>query len=225
VSGSSGAVDLDVYDIAYLAGGPARVVDTALVALVRSGRVRVHSPGRFAAVGLTRRHPVEAAVLDAIGTGGHRSIDTILWRLVDDERLLHVEDRLRQEGLLRRGRWLGRHAPDRRLLVRTIAGRQVLRRLIADPPANAGDAVPVALRGRAGLADRELSAAVFDGPRQFRPLHRGSRSSNRAEAAAEAWQDRQLTHGVLATTDNYFAASSGPTAPRLGEPRRTRGSK
>ena len=62
--------DLDVYDIAYLAGGPARVVDTALVALVQTGRVRVHSPGRLATVDLARRHPVEAAVLDAIGPAG-----------------------------------------------------------------------------------------------------------------------------------------------------------
>jgi len=37
--------DLDVYDIACLAGGAERVVDTALVALVESGRVRVHAPG------------------------------------------------------------------------------------------------------------------------------------------------------------------------------------
>ena len=83
------------------------MVDTALVALVQTGRIRVHSPGWFATVGLTRRHPVEAAVLDAIGQAGHRSVDTILWRLTDDERLLDVEDRLRGAGLLRRGTWLG----------------------------------------------------------------------------------------------------------------------
>jgi hypothetical protein len=212
-------LDLDVYDIAYLAGGPARVVDTALVALVQTGRVRVHSPGQFAAVGLTRRHPVEAAVLDAIGTSGHRSIDTVLWRLVDDERLLHVEDRLRQDGLLRRGRWLGRHAPDHRLLVRTQAGRRVLRRLIAEHPAeDAGtDAMSVALSGRAGVPDAELRAAVFDGPREFRPLHRGSRSRNRAEAAADDWQGNQKAPHTLAA-DSYFA--SPLPAPRNPSRRR-----
>ena len=84
--------------VAYLAGGPERAVDAALVALVQTGRIRVHSPGRFATVGLSRRHPVEAAVLDAIGQAGHRSIDTILWRLADDERLPDVEDRLRRAG-------------------------------------------------------------------------------------------------------------------------------
>ena len=55
--------ELDLYDIAYLAGGPERVVDTALVALVESGRVRVHAPGELAAAVPDRRHPVEAACL------------------------------------------------------------------------------------------------------------------------------------------------------------------
>jgi hypothetical protein len=212
-------LDLDVYDIAYLAGGPARVVDTALIALVQTGRVRVHSPGQFAAVGLNRRHPVEAAVLDAIGTSGHRSIDTVLWRIADDERLLHVEDRLRQKGLLRRGRWLGRHAPDRRLLVRTPAGRRVLRRLIAEHPVDeAGtDAISVALSGPAGVPDVELRAAV-DGLREFRALHRGSRSRNRAEAAADDWQGSQQAPHSLAA-DTYLA--SGLPAPR-NPPRRRR---
>ena len=43
--------NLDLYEVAYLAGGPDRVVDTAVVALVRSGRVRVHSAGQLATVG------------------------------------------------------------------------------------------------------------------------------------------------------------------------------
>ena len=65
----------------------------------------MHSPRHFATVGLSRRHPVEAAVLDAIGQAGHRSIDTILWRLADDD-ARDVEDRLRKAGLLRRaGGW------------------------------------------------------------------------------------------------------------------------
>ena len=74
---AAGAHDLDLYDVAFLAGGPARVVDTALIALVRAGRLRIHSPGQLATADLTRRHPVEAAVLDAVGPTGHRSVDTI----------------------------------------------------------------------------------------------------------------------------------------------------
>ena len=36
---------LDVYEAAYLAGGPRRVVDTAVVALVETGRVRAQTAG------------------------------------------------------------------------------------------------------------------------------------------------------------------------------------
>src|SRR5829696_7391544 len=93
---------LDVYDIAFLTGGANRAVETAIVALVEAGRLRVHSPGQLATADLTRRHPVEAAVLDAVGPTGHRSVDTILWRLLDDDRLLEVGHRLRRKGLVGR---------------------------------------------------------------------------------------------------------------------------
>ncbi len=59
--------DLDVYEVAFLAGGAVRAVEAAVVALVESGRLRVRSPGELAVVSLVRRHPVEAAVLDAFG--------------------------------------------------------------------------------------------------------------------------------------------------------------
>ena len=227
MTASPASSDLDLYEIAYLAGGPERVVDTALVALAQTGRIRVHSPGRFAAVGLSRRHPVEAAVLDAIGQAGHRSVDTILWRLADDERLLGIEDRLRQAGLLRRGRWLGRrHTVDRRLMVRTVAGRRTLRRLSAEQPTDlvaAGtDAMAVALGGRERVRDRELGAAVFEGPRQVRPFHRRTESHSRGEAAADAWQDTQRTANVLHSSYNEWSLAPNGPNPRIPSARRTR---
>jgi hypothetical protein len=227
MTASGASADLDLYEVACLAGGPERVVDTALVALVQTGRIRAHSPGRFTAVGLARRHPVEAAVLDAIGQAGHRSVDTILWRLTDDERLLDVEDRLRRAGLLHRGAWRGRHrSPDRRLMVRTAAGRRTLRRMRAEPPADrvaAGtDAMAVAIGGRDGLPDRELCAAIFEGPRETGPLHRGSRSSSRGEAAAEAWQDRQRTSTVLHSSYNEWSLSPSGPNPRIPSARGSR---
>jgi hypothetical protein len=153
----------DVYEIAYLAGGPPRVVDTALVALVETGRVRVHSPGQLAVAEPTRRHPVEAAVLDAIGTQGHRSVDTIRWRMADDDRIAALGRRLTAEGLLSRGnRVLRREAAP------TRAGREVLRALAARPPADpasdGGSALLVALDGRDHLPDQALHAAIFEPP-------------------------------------------------------------
>ena len=156
---------LDVYDVACLAGGPDRVIDTALVALVASGRMRVTASGELATAVPTPGHPVEAAVLDAVGAAGRCPVDTVRWRVASDERLLEVCRRLRDLGLLssgavptaRRSRWR---------LEPTYAGRHLLRELQADPPEDAvaggTDAMQVALHGREGLADGDVRSAVFD---------------------------------------------------------------
>jgi hypothetical protein len=154
--------DPDVYDVALLAGGAPRVVEAAVVALVTSGRVRVRSPGELAVVSLVRRHPVEAAVLDAIGPAGHRSVETVRWRAADDARLLDVDRRLRDGGLVRSGvrppwRSAARQVPTR-------AGRRVLRERRAQVGSTAGDVLRVALDGPAGLTDTALRAELFAEP-------------------------------------------------------------
>src|SRR3954453_2891116 len=134
MTASDASPDLDLYDIAFLAGGPARVVDTAVVALLRTRRIRLHSPGQLATVDLSRRHPVEAAVLDAVGPTGHRSVDTIRWRVTDDDRLLDVGRRLRQAGLVARTDGIVRHVRgDHCAPVLTRAGRRALRSLREQP--------------------------------------------------------------------------------------------
>jgi hypothetical protein len=159
---------LDVYDIAFLAGGPDRVVDTALVALVESGRVRVHAPGELAVVEPGRQHPVEAAVMDAVGTHGHRSIDTIRWRLAGDERLRDVGRSLAAAGLLRCRLRLGRRNPHRPAWSATGSGRQALLRVLERPPTDptldGGSALQVALRGREAMPDTDLRASIFERP-------------------------------------------------------------
>jgi hypothetical protein len=155
---------LDVYDIAYLAGGKTRVVDTALVAMVETGRIRVHSAGQLAVVDPMRRHPVEAAVLDAVGTRGHRSLDVVRWRLGDDDRISAVGRRLADEGLVSRWSSVLRHGD--RAPVRTAAGRRALRTLQAAPPvdpaSDRGSAALVALHGHQRMTDAVLRAAVFE---------------------------------------------------------------
>ena len=130
------------------------MVDTALVALVESGRVRVHAPGELAAERPDRRHPVEAAVLDAVGTQGHRSVDTIRWRLAGDERLADLGRSLAAAGLLRRT------LRGRKAWSPTRAGRQALDRAATQPPADraldGGSALLVALKGREAMPDAEL---------------------------------------------------------------------
>jgi hypothetical protein len=155
---------LDVYEIAYLAGGPERVVDTALVALVEVGRIRVQPPGQLAVAELARRHPVEGAVLDAVGTRGHRSVDVVRWRLADDDRVLALGRRLVAEGLL--SRWTVVPRRTRRIRVPTAAGRQLLRSLAAGPPtdpaSDGGTAVLVALHGRERLSDELRRSLLFE---------------------------------------------------------------
>lgn len=159
------APDLDVYDVAYLTGGPDRMVDTAVVALVRGGRVRVHSPGQLATRDLSRRHPVEAAVLDAVGPSGHRSVDTIRWRLREDERLLDVGRRLRAAGLMGRlGAAVSVLHGDRRALVPTRAGHRALRALAERSGLGDPEAVRVAFGGRKAMTDARQRAEIFQRP-------------------------------------------------------------
>jgi hypothetical protein len=172
---ASKASDLDVYDIAFLAGGPARVVETAVVALLRAGRLRLHSPGQLATADLSRRHPVEAAVLDAVGPTGHRSIDTVHWRVVDDSRLLEIGQRLRDRGLM--GGFSGLRT-GRRSSVTSRAGRQTLIE-VEDLPEVDAEAMRVARGGRAAMQDVELRAAIFEPPGTSQAIPRGRRRSPR----------------------------------------------
>jgi hypothetical protein len=206
MNASSGAVDLDLYDVAFLAGGPDRVVDTAVVALVRSGRLRVHSPGQLATAELSRRHPVEAAVLDAVGPSGHRSVDTIRWRLRDDDRLLEVGHRLRRARLLgRAGEVVGMLHGHLGALAPTRAGRHLLRELRSRPDGSADpELMRVALDGRQQLGNPRLRSEIFDRPTTTvpptRPGHR-SRGVDHSDPHLAAYR----TGGSAAAAGTFLA--------------------
>lgn len=151
---------LDVYDMAVLAGGLPRLVDTVLVAMVEAGRVRVEPSGEFHADATSSPHPVEAALLDAVGTRGYRSVDGIGMRFLHDRRLDQEFRHLTSDGLVRRAipaRLVGRtHAHT------TAAGRRALRQFADTTAGNGGSAVQVALRGRDAMTDESLRARIFD---------------------------------------------------------------
>src|SRR4051794_17710508 len=148
----------DVYDVAFLAGGAPRAIDAALVALVQGGRVGLTPTHELFTVDPRRRHPVEAAVLDAIGARPRHSARTVRRQADSDPRVSAVGEQLVVEGLLARRRL--RRPGRSTVLVLTAAGRRTARGLRSDPPASETDAMKVALGGPHALGDPELRAAV-----------------------------------------------------------------
>ena len=209
----AGRDTLDVYEIACLAGGQMRLVDTALVALVESGRLRVTTPGCLATVSLARRHPVEAAVLDAVGPTGQRSVETVRWRLATDDRVLDVDRRLRDAGLLgapgllpaaRRCRWR---------MVPTYAGRHLLHELCDDPPedrvAPGTSAMTVALHGREHMADAALRAAVFEPLPTGVTLETGTRAPHELDHAEGVHAARRTRAELEAQSARHVGYAGG----------------
>jgi hypothetical protein len=163
------ARDYDVYEIAYLAGGPCRAVNTAVVALAAGGHLLVdRSTGHLSTAGVPRRHWLEAAVSDGVGQRDWRSVRTLRRRLVPDERFSAMGRRLQSDGLLRRPASASRRPRTWQLLALTGAGRRTLRSLRAQPPFDpfpAGtDVMAVALGGPAALSDTSLRRALFHPP-------------------------------------------------------------
>ena len=211
---TSGNLDLDVYDIAFLAGGPARVVDTALVDLVATGRVRVHAPGELAVAEPSRRHPVEAAVLDAVGTRGHRSADTIRWRVMEDDRLHAIGRRLVEAGLMHQIPWPRALRPGGRLLTRTRHGTSALAVAAAarasDPAHDPTGALLVAVSGIAAMPDRALRSAIFERPQTTLGAPAGRRRSRDIDHS-DPHLAAYRTGGTAATAGTwvFFDGSSG----------------
>src|SRR3954469_20813729 len=189
---------LDVYEAAYLAGGPDRVVETALVSLVETGRVRVQRAGQLNVVDDRSRHPVEDAVLAAIGPHGYRQFEVVRWMAGKDERLTALAQRMRQDGLVSGivlPWWL-------RQVVLTAAGRRTLRRLRSDPVVTAAavgsSAAKVALHGTEQMPDREQRDAVFHPPGPHRQRGRSRRWRHAGEPTAGGAGARSWAAGGVA---------------------------
>ena len=195
------ALDYDVYDIAYLAGGAQRAVDAAVVALAGAGHLTVDSStGHLAAAGVPRHHWLEAAVSDGVGQRDWRSVRTLRRRLVPDARFAAMGRRLENDGLRRRSAPGSQRHRAWELVALTGQGRRTLRSLRAEPPfdrfAAGTDVMAVALRGPAAMTDAALRRALFHPPapdpvpsarssrRELRDAHLGMSTS---AAAATFW--------------------------------------
>jgi hypothetical protein len=195
----TGTRTLDVYELAYLAGGPRRAVEAAVIALVEAGVLRVTRPtGELAFLQRRPCRDLEAAVLDVVGFRGSRLLGTVCWRLRADARLTAIGRRLQAGGLLTPSRDL--QAPRHRfwtVLSVTGAGRRALRQQRRELGSEGSEALRVALSGPGAMRDRQLYVALFDPP-----------------SLPPAPQLRPGTHAASAATGGYYP--HGASAPLGG---------
>ncbi len=156
---------VDVYEVAYLAGGPPRCLETAVVSLLEKGWLRASRDGGLTVVETVSEHPVEAAVLAGVpgAASGWCTVDDVRAAAWRSGALVMIAEKLMREGNLRRAhqvwplRWSGRACC-------TSQGQALLRdqRVALQAEADLTSSVlAVALDGPGSFADDELRAAVF----------------------------------------------------------------
>ena len=155
---------LNVYQIAYVCGGPARVAMVALVGLYGDGQIAIARARRRVTVlahdhldhenhdrqDLDHRDPVRAAAVASIPAAG-RTLGPVLSAVAASDAVAEIGRALRDRGLL----------PGTRLTAlwpssRTRAGRNLRRRIVAGLPTAADDPRRVATMGSAGIGDPDL---------------------------------------------------------------------
>lgn len=145
--------DFDLYQIAFLCGGPERVVQTALYGLYERRRVRItRAMHRVQVVRREADDPVQAAVLDEVPDVG-RVLGQVVGAAARSAEVTGIGDGLKADGLLRRGLTGG--------LRPTRAGRALRKRFAADA-ALRGPARVAAL-GPSGMAETRMRE-IFETP-------------------------------------------------------------
>ncbi|MFC7647730.1 TIGR04222 domain-containing membrane protein [Streptosporangium lutulentum] len=95
--------EMTPYELAYLAGGPRRVINTALGMLARAGAIRVSRGGQISLVAGTRGSPdpVEHAILEALrARGGSGPAGELRRTVADGETMSGLRYRLLGMGLI-----------------------------------------------------------------------------------------------------------------------------
>lgn len=147
--------ELDVYQVAYLCGGPQRVALAAVAAMAQDGRIKIsRARHRVQAVHRSSGQPVERAVLDAVPAPG-----TVLGPLLEE--VAHsaaVQELI--EGLRRAG-LVGHHSLAGHPHL-SAAGRAA-RKELEDSGAEAPRERRVAVLGAAGITSAGLRG-IFETP-------------------------------------------------------------
>ncbi|NDZ63358.1 TIGR04222 domain-containing membrane protein [Streptomyces cyaneofuscatus] len=90
----------DLYEAAFLNGGPARVTDTALTALYADGRVLIGGPGIISVQRAHAQDPVERAVLQALSAAPSGALHAVREAVMHHPAVQEIGDGLAQRGLL-----------------------------------------------------------------------------------------------------------------------------
>ncbi len=90
----------DLYEVAFLNGGPARVVDTALTTLHADGRLAVGGPGIVAVQRAQANDPVERAVFQELAAAPNGALHVLREAVMRHPAVQEVGDGLAARGLL-----------------------------------------------------------------------------------------------------------------------------
>ncbi|MFC9242797.1 TIGR04222 domain-containing membrane protein [Streptomyces sp. NPDC057136] len=90
----------DLYEAAFLNGGPARVVDTALTAMYTDGRLTIGGPGIVAVLRNEAHDPVERAVLQELAAAPSGALNTLREAVMRHPAVQETGDGLAARGLL-----------------------------------------------------------------------------------------------------------------------------
>ncbi|MEV5161981.1 MULTISPECIES: TIGR04222 domain-containing membrane protein [unclassified Streptomyces] len=91
---------LDLSEVAFLSGGPARVVDTALTRMHTDGRLTIGGPGIVALQRAEARDAVERAVLQELATAPDGALNTLREAVMRHPAVQEIGDGLAGRGLL-----------------------------------------------------------------------------------------------------------------------------
>ncbi|MGG7570860.1 TIGR04222 domain-containing membrane protein [Streptomyces sirii] len=103
----------NVWEAAFLAGGPGRVVDAAVAGMHEDGLLAVGGPGVVTVRGAAARDAVEAAVVDAVLRTPGGALAAVRIEAMRSPAVQGVGDRLAARGLLRPRGWGGAGAGGR----------------------------------------------------------------------------------------------------------------
>lgn len=142
---------LNVYQIAYVCGGPARVAMVALVGLYEDDEIAIAlTRRRVTVLDRASRDPVRAAAVALIPDAG-RTLGSVLSAVAASDAVAEIGRALRDRGLLSGARLTALWASPRTRITRSLR-----RRIVAGLPTAPDDPRRVATMGSAGIGDPAL---------------------------------------------------------------------